>query len=864
MDAPQTPKIAGRTHERWARARQILLPVLLLGAAAFFASFVHRFYPIQQWLFWRYAGYWLLCGLWSAACVSAGHLTLKLVVGRPLPIVEHLVTSFAIGVFEFAFLMSVAGLLKLYGPALFVLLPLMMLGAGFVPLRRYLARVVRHVRHGRRRAPPPPAWTYAVLALGLLGAGMVYFVILTPENVQFDSRWKHLALAEEYAVTGGVRRFPEGWTVETYPHLATFVYSWAFLLPGGIVFDKVELAAHMEYVGFLSTLAAIPAAVRLMIPRGLGPYALRLSWAARFLFPGIFLYDSSLSVGGDHIASIFALPAFTLLIRAYRELSPRFIALLIMVLAGAGLTKYTGAVILVPFPALFLGARTLVLAYRSLRGKVDPAIRKNWYLGPLVAVAAGLFFTSTHWAKNLVYYGDPLYPTLYKYLSLRPWTPDAANIFEWGYKDYQFWRPDRNLDGVLRTLRALVDFSFIPNDYPRYHGKVPTFGSLYTLLLLCLPFLKGTRRIWLLVGYVQVALLCWYWTHHQDRYLQAIVPYMAAATAATIALLWRAASESRLATLATRTSLGTLVGLQVVWSGDIYFIPGHAMVKSPIKAVVDLLGQGYAKRYTQRFNIYPTFQSISRALPEGARVLLHDNHNHLGIGAETLSDWNGWQYGISYGRLRTPREVWDLLKGMGVTHVAWDTQVSKGWDTVAGDLMFFDFALKRTVKHSKHRGMTLAEMGPAPDPDTPFPTTVAYLGCGNAYKSGLYELSDLTVPVFGPNNRAFPAPRVSGPPGGASAAELLKQAAFAVVDPKCHPSLPADKRDFMLAARRRVLLGGKGKLDLYVRKGGGPSTPAAAKPPAPTPAAAEDPVAPGEEEDLSNEEEEDLSNENER
>ncbi|HZX00620.1 MAG TPA: hypothetical protein VFF45_00085 [Bacilli bacterium] len=70
------------------RAGQVLLPLLLVGAAVFFACFVHRFYPIQRWLFWRYAGYWLLCVVWSAACVSAGHLTLKLVLRRPLPLVD--------------------------------------------------------------------------------------------------------------------------------------------------------------------------------------------------------------------------------------------------------------------------------------------------------------------------------------------------------------------------------------------------------------------------------------------------------------------------------------------------------------------------------------------------------------------------------------------------------------------------------------------------------------------------------------------------------------------------------------------------------------------------------------------------------
>ncbi len=83
------------------------------------------------------------------------------------------------------------------------------------------------------------------------------------------------------------------------------------------------------------------------------------------------------------------------------------------------------------------------------------------------------------------------------------------------------------------------------------------------------------------------------------------------------------------------------------------------------------------------------------------------------------------------------------------------------------------------------------------------------MGCGNAYKSGLYELGDLTVPVFGPNNRAFPAPRLSGPPAGESAAALLDRAAFAVVEPKCHSLPTSARRDFTLAAKRHVILGGK-------------------------------------------------------
>lgn len=816
------------------RARWVLIPILLAAAVYYFGSFVHDFYPFREWLFWRYAGYWLGCAFWSAACVSAGHLTITRVLRRHLPILEHLVTSFAVGAFEFFLAMNVAGALQLYHPATFFALPLLMLGAGLMPLQRYLTRVVRHLRGARRRAPPAPVWTWAVLAYGLIGVGMVYFLILTPENIQFDSRWKHLALAEDYAAHGGIRRFPEGYTVATYPHLATFIYGWAFLLPRGLLFDKVELAAHMEFFGFLWTLAAIPAALRLMLPPRYRPRCLHLAWTARFLFPGVFLYDSSLSGGADHIAAIFALPTFTLLVRAWKELSPRYMALLLMTMAGGGLTKYTGAIIMVPYPALAIGIRALILGYRSLRGQVPHAIRRNWYLGPLAAVGFGLLYTSPHWLKNLIYYTDPLYPTLYKYIASRPWTPDAADLYEWGYKDHQFWRPPRTLVGVKETVRALFNFSFVPNDYKTYHGTVPIFGSLFTLLLPCALFLRGTRRVWALMGYAYLGIGAWYWTHHQDRYLQAIVPLLAATTAAIIALLWRAFREdgrgARIASLATRAVLMGLIGLQIVWGGDAYFIPTHAMIRSPQKAVLDLLAMGHKRKYRERFQIYQQFQSMRQAMPRGSRVLLHDNHVHLGIGVESVSDWGGWQFGISYGRMSSPRAVYDMLREMGVTHVAWESELSKGWDSVAGDLVFFSFALNHTKNRSRHGRMVLAELGPPPVEDR-FPAGVAWLGCNDDYRNGLYELSEMTVPVFGPKRRALPKPRMAD----ASAEELIGAASFVVVDGRCQRSLPPTFRtEFTLAAKRKEPLGKRPVRELYLRTGNTPGQ----QPPAPAPASA--------------------------
>jgi hypothetical protein len=51
---------------------------------------------------------------------------------------------------------------------------------------------------------------WLIVAFGLVLLAMIYFKILTPENAQFDARWQHLALTEQYARVGFIRRFGEG------------------------------------------------------------------------------------------------------------------------------------------------------------------------------------------------------------------------------------------------------------------------------------------------------------------------------------------------------------------------------------------------------------------------------------------------------------------------------------------------------------------------------------------------------------------------------------------------------------------------------------------------------------------------------
>ena len=88
---------------------------------------------------------------------------------------------------------------------------------------------------------------------------------------------------------------------------------------------------------------------------------------ARFLFPGIFLYDSCLSGGADHIAALFTVPLFAAAPPRPAEPEPRLMVLIAIMLAGTAMTKLTGLLMLMPVAALVVGARAVVFAVRARR-----------------------------------------------------------------------------------------------------------------------------------------------------------------------------------------------------------------------------------------------------------------------------------------------------------------------------------------------------------------------------------------------------------------------------------------------------------------------------------------------------------------
>lgn len=742
------------------------------GTAAAFATgcalllrHVDAFYPISKWLFWRYLGYWFAVGCFVFSCFSAGDFVVRRSLGRRLEAAEHVVVAFTVGFVVFGLGVFVAGLMGWFGPAFFFVFPLIVAAPGMTGALTFL---VRTARAARERARPRSMWLDVSLAVGVGACVLMYFPTLTPENIAYDVRWYHIPIAEHYVAAGRIARFEEGRLLGAYPQLVTWIYTWALQLPFGRYFDRVLLCAQLEIVAFLMMLAGVPALVRRLAPELSGVR----SWLFVFLFPGMFLYDSNLNAGADHFVAAFAVPAWLMLLTVWRSLDVRSGVVFGLVLATVALTKYTAVALIAPILLAFAGRFLWLVGRRALRKSQVP-----WaalLLGASVPAAVMLAATSAHWLKNWVFYGDPVFPILVGRLAPERWVPELPIHFA----NYPVvFKPPANWEGVLQTLKVGVNFAFFPNDWPGMHGSVPVFGMVFTLSLLALPFVGASRRVWALVLASELGVLVWYWTNHQDRYLQALVPWFAAVVAAVMGLAFRRG-------LAARVGAVALCSVQAVWGLDVPFIPTHAMIRdTPIRASAHLFGQGYLRRYDERLRVSP-FEDVRAVLPRGSKVLLHNIHVHWGLETESVTDWAPFQGALSYIRLSSPRGVYEKLKSMRVTHLllAPGADQHLEQDSFGSNLVFWEFVELHTPPTAKTiNGFRLIAMPdeapPAQSPDR----TVLYLGCKErgGYASGLFRLADMNQLYGAPFARPFePAKDESS----VTRAQLLARADFVIVN----------------------------------------------------------------------------------
>jgi hypothetical protein len=777
------------------RARRAVLVATILVATVGYLSVMHAHYPIEQWLVWRYLRAWLVTLYWAGGCLSFGYAIIDRLFAM-MRLREKLLFAFVTGVYGFFVAMSIAGWLQLFGATLAMVLPGLMVASGARRLWRVAVRVRRGLRVARtlHGQTPSPLYLFC-FAFGALCIAGLYLNILTPKNLSFDTVWYHLGLGQQFSAAGGIVASPEGAFVSTLPQLTAILFTWAFLIPGSTLIATAATAAHMEFVVFLATLASIPLVVRFLLPTARVP----LAWTALFLFPAIFVYDAGLVAGADHIAALWAVPIFLALRRAWRRLEPRDCGLLALCMVGAVVTKYQAASLVM--------APAIAILYRAVRAAMKRD-SSHWIAGPLTALGLGLLFSAPHWLKNLLWHGDPLYPALYHYLPLRPWSPDASAMMDLNWKRL-VWRPRGTaFEQLKETLVEGTRFAFRAHARKQFHGKIPIFGALFTLSLVWLPFLRRTKRVWALAVSTQLGVFTWYYLSHVERYLQALVPWMAAAVAACIFLAWR---EGWLA----RASVVLLVLVQLVWGGDTYFFPTHSMMRdAPIRETAKLIGLGYRKKFKQRDTLGGTLADIGRRLPTPATVLLHEHNPRFGLNAAVVTDMAGFQGRISYGSMKSAADVHALFVELGVSHLVWRPARTRALDSIAGDLRFFEYVTLYAKSARQIGSMMLAPM-PATAPSQRATDRVAYMGCGPTFSRGIYTMSDMNVPRGAAKQKI--APREALPSDGKALSHALATVDFVVHVLRCKVASPTSALDHFVKIAKR-----KQHADLWARRPGTP------------------------------------------
>ena len=750
----------------------LLVASLLLGAYCLVQG-VDGFYPVKDWLVWRYFWYWVGAFIYTLSCQMAG-LPIVERLGRDFRASERMLLAQATGMVAFSSGMFVLGLLGLYTKPMFFLWPLTLMALGARTSLRVGQRLwrLRQAMYARPR-PPMPLLRIASYGLALISLLIIYSQIAHPLNTSYDARWYHLSLAEQYAAHGRLIKFPNASFVNAYPQLVSYLYTWAFLAPRAVLFDKVELCAHMVFVMFGWILVGVGVLTRRLVPRAAAGV-----WCVIFLFPGLFLYDSGLHLGSDHGAALFAVPLALTSLLVFSTWRVRNWLLLAIMVSGAALTKYS-VVVLLAAPMLVLCLRGVVGLARDWR---QP---RKWLVAPAAAGLLTLGLTATHWAKNWIFYANPVLPYAGG-IFRQPWAQYPHDFYA-TWTEIREWMPKGNLHERLdETLHAVPRFAFVPHDWASFHHDVPVFGFLFSLTGLALPFLRGrTGRIWLLVLVTYCGIFLWYWGMHQDRYLQILLPWMAGATAAILTLAWRSSAWAKLPVV-------LLVVLQLAWGSDVPFIPGHVMLdKVPTVATIELASTGFRKQIEGRLEVFEPWQSMAKTLdPRTSCVLVHEQQLTLGIGTMVLQDTPHMQSQIDYGSQQSLRGVYRMLKKMGVTHLVWTPRHSSGWFGYASDFVFLDFVRDHANARRGFGGSYLATLNDAPDVDLRA-AKVAYLGCpGGGYRSGLYSLASMNFPdIVTTDLQTFPKPEVLLT-SDSQRDELIRAARYVAFDASCSKKTP--------------------------------------------------------------------------
>jgi hypothetical protein len=196
---------------------------------------------------------------------------------------------------------------------------------------------------------------------------------------------------------------------------------------------------------------------------------------------------------------------------------------------------------------------------------------------------------------------------------------------------------------------------------------------------------------------------------------------------------------------------------------------------------LELIRSGYEKRAEGRFDKYMGTQvALSQRLPPDAVVLFHNTRSSLGVERKVLQDMAGFQALISYRGIKTPRQLYDLYRSHGITHIVHERGTYPALSKEE-EVMFL-FLIDRCGANRFQVGQyEVVEMPATPPPDHA-PFRVLTLGLGG-YADGVYPIEAMGVVelIFDPH-RTFPAPQLpTNSPSVAESPSVLTDGVDAVI-----------------------------------------------------------------------------------
>jgi hypothetical protein len=753
-----------------------VIGALGVGAALFLAWWVGTRQPLRSWLSLQLAAIWLWQAVLAAACASVGYrLATRVLPADEWTPLDRLAVGYPAGIIIFVLGVYVAGFLHLLRPALAIVLPGLLLAIGAPPLlRRWRAagRVPFQITLG--------GLPLVATAGGLLLLGVLYLGAMSPDALNYDATWTHLVTAQDYAREGRIVPFPGDW-VRNLPHLGSVLNTWSFLVPG---FDQPALhwmmALHTEFVVFVGTLVGVVAAARWFADRQQPAL-----WTAFALFPGIFAYDGNIGGSADHFLGLFAAPLMLLTARALPRLDRGTCLAWGLLAGGALMAKAQGVYLVAPFAALIC-LRAGYLVVRRSRG--DRGISSPAAIVTTAGLAAGtaLAVMLPHLISNFVFFRNPVYPLLQNvFTASTPTVDGAATSVKYMLADWRYLPPAPLLEKLAAGAKLAFTFSFVP--HYSWVGGLPIFGSAFTLSLPLLLFLRDARRLWLGALLAIAAILAWALTYWVDRNLQGITPALIAITAAILVRAWEVGWHAR-------AGVAALVLVQIGWAGNIYFQGADR-----ISGAANLLGSTIGERTPETLGRYRReFVALGKSLPDNALLMLHDAHATLGIDKPVVLDWVGFQGLFDYRLYKTPRDLYDRLRALGVTHVAW-LPVSPTARSKQEEVIFDAFVDAFGHDARRFGAMSVFAVPAAPPPPVaPYRILVAGLG---GYADGLYPIEALsTYEELPPElQRTAPPSKTSVPP--ANVWSLLDEANVVFFGRDALPDGPTTdrlNRDFRL------------------------------------------------------------------